>query len=97
MSAPSPRGANGTIDLSGIWTRVAAARPQVPFPEPSDLADYLAAGSSIAMTPGPADTFRKIVAADGAGHPSETCVPKTFPNQVLLPLPIQIVQSPGSN
>jgi hypothetical protein len=42
------------------------------------------------MLPAAAEIYRKIVAADGLGHPSETCLPKTFPNQILLPLPIQI-------
>lgn len=47
------------------------------------------------MQPAAAERYRQIVAADGLGHPSEDCLPKTFPNQILLPLPIQIVQTSG--
>lgn len=95
LNAPAPRTADGTVDLSGIWTRVAPSRPPTPFPLPSDYADYLAKGSVISMLPGVAEIHRSIVANDGRGHPSEQCLPKTFPNQILLPLPIQIAQMRG--
>ena len=94
LSAPTPRSADGAIDLSGIWMRVATTRPELGVPGVSDYARYLIEGSAIDMLPATAETYRKIVAVDGLGHPSETCLPKTFPNQILLPVPIQIVQTP---
>jgi hypothetical protein len=96
LNAPAPRTADGEIDLSGIWLRVAAPRPPSAFPEPSNLSDYLAEGSTIEMLPAAEAKYRTIVAAEGRGHPSERCLPKTFPNQALLPLPIQIARTNGT-
>lgn len=95
LSAPAPRSTDGAIDLSGIWLRVASTRPELGVPGASDYARYLIEGSTIDMLPAAAETYRQIVAVDGLGHPSETCLPKTFPNQILLPAPIQIVQTRG--
>ena len=93
LNAPAPRAADGKGDLSGIWIRVPSSRPEIGVPGVSDYSRYLADGSGIEMVSAAAETYRKIVAADGLGHPSEQCLPKTFPNQILLPAPIQIIQT----
>jgi hypothetical protein len=96
LNAAAPRAADGRVDLSGIWIRVASSRPEIGVPGVSDYSRYLADGAAIDMMSAAAETYRKIVAADGLGHPSEQCLPKTFPNQILLPVPIQIIQTQGT-
>ena len=95
LNAPPPRTPDAKVDLSGIWTRVRSNGPPSIVEGSSDQSRYLLEGSTIDMMPSASETYRKVVAASGLGLPSERCLPKTFPNQILLGIPIQIVQNRG--
>ncbi len=100
LAAPAPRAADGRPDLSGIWLRVLPAQARadnarLPGGFPSDYNNFLAPGSRINMLPRADAIYKTRVASFGAGNPGERCLPKSFPNQILLSLPMQVIQNPG--
>jgi hypothetical protein len=81
-SAPTPRTADGKVDLSGIWS----ADPHFI----TDLNDALAPGESVPLQPWAAKLVKERMAKD---DPTAHCLPAGVPRQV--PHPWRLVQTPA--
>jgi hypothetical protein len=102
LSAPAPRGVDGRPDLSGIWTRSALApgwdlkalRESGVFTD-QNLTYHMPPGASIPFQPWAEALFRERQARNGAGAPSEHCMPTGIPEATLEPPPFKIAQMNG--
>jgi hypothetical protein len=60
------------------------------------MAEYMLPGSEIVMRPPAAELYRqRYEIRQGAGRPSEHCLPHSIPDQMFIPEPMQIVQTKG--
>lgn len=97
LSAPVPRAADGRPDISGLWQRI--VRPEdrarsVGFTD-QNLRVLLPPGETVPFHPWAAALFNQRFAADGAGSPSERCLPKGILAPMLPPVPFKIVSGSG--
>lgn len=94
LSAPAPRSAGGTPDLSGIWMSV---RPAIPEELRGSTGLELLAPKDFVfpMQPWAHDLYEARHARMGAGRPSERCLPHGIPDAMLPATPFKIVHSPG--
>jgi hypothetical protein len=87
LTAPAPRLADGTIDLSGLWNAVDGRyltniAQRAGFPAP--------------FTPTAAAIFKERQDTQGRDRPAGRCLPHTVPDAMLIPgYPWKIVQTPG--
>ena len=89
LSAPVPRTPSGTPDLSGLWIKDKSAYGE-------DLKAYMIAPNEIApMRPEAEAIYKERVGRQGGGRPSESCLPHSIPDAMIVRRPFQIVQTPG--
>ena len=100
LTAPASRAADGHIDLSGIWV-IARGRSNTPPPAvPSGtgnggLRNNLAPGETVPFLPWAAALYKQREDANGAGVPSERCMPHGLPGAMMIPIPFKILQTPA--
>ncbi|MCU1336042.1 MAG: hypothetical protein JWO19_1623 [Bryobacterales bacterium] len=98
LSAPAPRTSEGKPDFTGIW-RIARAPSTTPPPVvPSGtgnggLKNFLPAGETIPFQPWAEELYKKRVASNGIGLPSEHCLPHGLPGAMMIPIAFQIIQT----
>jgi hypothetical protein len=107
LSAPAPKTADGKPDLTGIWgisrQRSAALPSQPPQRAPlvpsgtgnGGLRNFLPPGETIPFQPWAEELYKKRVAANGVGLPSEHCLPHGLPGGMMIPIGFQIMQTPA--
>jgi len=89
LDRPSPRGADGKPDLSGVWNIRAVDSERYRLFLASDFSD-------IPLLPAARQLYDKRLAADGAGRPAERCLPHGLPVDMLLrDSPIRIIHTPA--
>ena len=88
LTAPSPRIAGGTPDLSGIWQRPRGSKP------PSVGSDGIATGIEVLFQPWAAALYKERIVNNSKGTPSERCLPHGITKAVSVPEPFKIVQTP---
>lgn len=96
LSASVPMSSDGHPDLTGLWVSLRSAK------QPADaritgpnLTDYLESPNEIApMLPEAEKIYQERVARNGGGRPSESCLPHSIPDMMLITRPFQIVQTP---
>ena len=100
LSAPAPKTADGKPDLTGIWV---ISRPRSTVPPPvvpsgtgnGGLRNFLPPGETIPFQPWAEELYKKRVAANGVGLPSEHCLPHGLPGAMMIPIGFQIMQTPA--
>ena len=97
LNAPAPRTPDGRPDPSGVWQRVAlpAAVARAAGFTDQNLRLLLPPGETVPFQPWAAALFTQRYAADGAGSPSERCLPKGILAPMLPPVPFKIVPGAG--
>ena len=103
LNAPVPKAPDGKPDLTGLWM---PSRPSGPtrVTGPQGLAvgpnilNFLPAGVDVPpMLPAAAALYAKRGENFYADRPSARCLPHSIPDQMLLSIPVKIVQEhPGS-
>jgi hypothetical protein len=94
LTAPVPRTASGRADLSGIWIRIAATKRDNPAN--NNLLDYMPDGQTISLLPEAAALYQhRRDVLQGAGRPSERCMPHGIPDAMLPGVPFKFVETPG--
>ena len=87
-----PRTSDGKVNLSAPAPKDAAGIP-------NSIAYYMPpgqAGSEIAMKPAAAALYKqRFEVQQGAGRPSEHCLPHSIPDQMFIGVPLQFVQTKG--
>jgi hypothetical protein len=85
LSAPAPKTPDGKPDLSGLWQ-----------PATGKYLENLAADAPAPALPWAEAFAKKVQSSGGAGRPQERCLPHGIPDYDALPMPIKIVQTPGT-
>jgi len=101
LAAPVPKTTDGKPDLSGLWQRQRSANERTNAAieglsiGPS-LENLMRTGEKIPpMLPAAEALYRQRVANLSADRPSGQCLPHGIPDQMLIPVPMKIVQDPG--
>ena len=90
LAAPAPKAADGRPDLSGIWSVAATAGGGPSYL--SNIARDLPGGPPLQPWAKALHDQRK--AAEGAGRPSERCLPHGIPDAMMVRnLPFKIIQN----
>jgi hypothetical protein len=100
VSAPAPRTREGRPDLTGIWV-VQFRRPATPpaaHAVPSGtgnggLRSNLPPGETVPFQPWAEALYKQREASNGAGLPSEHCMPHGHPGAMMIPIPFKIIQT----
>ena len=99
LNAPVPKAADGKPNLTGLWQR---SRGAIQRTGPSGLAmgpnleDYMRPGEKIPpLLPAAEAIYKKRQANFMADRPSASCLPHGIPDQMLIRVPMKIVQNPG--
>ena len=97
LSAPLPRKPDGKPDLSGLWQRLRTNAPRRPGLEMGpNLEDFMRPGETIPpLRPAAAALYQQRQANYMADRPSSRCLPHGIPDQMLIGVPMMIVQDPG--
>jgi len=100
LSAPVPKASDGKPDLSGLWQRSRnTARQRVGnggLAMGPNLADFMRPGETIPPMLPEAEALHKARQANFmADRPSSRCLPHGIPDQMLIGVPMKIVQNPG--
>src|SRR5258708_2778138 len=100
LSAPAPRTSDGKADFTGIWriARPPSSTPPPPVPSGTGnggLKNFLPPGETIPFQPWAEELYKKRVATNGVGLPSEHCLPHGLPGAMMIPIAFQIVQTPA--
>jgi hypothetical protein len=97
LNAPVPRTSDGKPDIFGVWQRVPtppAIAKAAGFTD-QNLELLLPPGETVPFRPPAAALYKQRFSADGAGAPSERCLPKGILAPMLPPVPFKIVPSTG--
>ena len=102
LSAPVPKAADGKPDLTGLWQRARGTnRPtqrtnNAGLAMGPNLADFMRPGETIPPLRPPYDKLHQERMANFmADRPSSRCLPHSIPDQMLIGVPLKIVQNPG--
>ena len=99
LTAPAPRAADGHPDLSGLWQRArgqANQRVVAGLAMGPNLEDFMRPGEKIPpMLPAAEALYKQRQANFMADRPSASCLPHGIPDQMLIRVPMKIVQNPG--
>lgn len=97
LAAPAPKERDGRPDLSGLWQRMRTNAPRRPGLEMGpNLEDFMRPGEKIPPLLPPQDViYQKRQANSMADRPSGRCLPHGIPDQMLIGVPMKIVQNPG--
>ena len=102
LSAPVPKTANGKPNLSGLWQRARGTnRPtqrtnNAGLAMGPNLADFMRPGETIPPLLPPYEALHQSRMANFmAERPSSRCLPHSIPDQMLIGVPLKIVQNPG--
>jgi hypothetical protein len=97
LNAPAPLTPDGRPDISGVWQRIVPPdlRSRSVGPTDQNLQLLLPPGESVPFQPWAASLFQQRYAADGAGSPSERCLPKGILAPMLPPVPFKVVYGAG--
>jgi len=99
LSAPAPKTVDGKPDLSGLWHRVRGPNQRVStagLAMGPNLADFMRPGETIPpMLPAAEALHKQRMANFMADRPSARCLPHGIPDQMLIGVPLKIVQNPG--
>jgi hypothetical protein len=97
LAAAVPKTADGKPDLSGLWQRQLAPnqRADILMIGPN-LEDLMRPGEKIPpLLPAAEAIYQQRRANLSADRPSGRCLPHGIPDQMLIPVPMKIVQNPG--
>lgn len=96
-AAPVPKARDGKPDLSGLWQRMRTNVPRRPGLEMGpNLEDFMRPGEKIPPLLPPEDViYQKRLANSMADRQSSRCLPHGIPDQMLIGVPMKIVQNPG--
>jgi hypothetical protein len=98
LTAPVPKAADGKPDLSGLWRRVQGPnqRNAGGLAMGPNLEDFMRPGEKIPpMLPAAEALYQQRRANFMADRPSARCLPHGIPDQMLIRVPLKIVQNPG--
>ena len=98
LAAPVPKAADGKPDLSGLWqrTRGTEQRRIAGLAMGPNLEDFMRPGEKIPpLLPAAEALYQRRVANFMADRPSARCLPHGIPDQMLIRVPMKIVQNPG--
>ena len=98
LAAPVPKAADGKPDLTGLWlrTRGPNQRTNTGLAMGPNLEDFMRPGEKIPpMLPAAAALHKRRMANFMKDRPSASCLPHGIPDQMLIRVPMKIVQNPG--
>jgi len=97
LAAPVPKAADGKPDLSGLWQRMRNPNQRVTaLAMGPNLEDFMRPGETIPpMLPAAQALHQQRQANLMADRPSSKCLPHGIPDQMLIGVPMKIVQDPG--
>jgi hypothetical protein len=99
LSARAPKTSDGKPDLSGIWQSIPPTGPSGGVNTEGigpDLRHFIVPPNEIApMLPEAAAIYKNRSERLGAGRPSESCLPHSIPDMMLVSRPFKIVQNRG--
>jgi hypothetical protein len=100
LSAPAPKASDGKPDLSGLWqrqrTRGTQQRSNNGLAMGPNLEDFMRPGEKIPpLLPAAEAIYKQRLANFMADRPSARCLPHSIPDQMLIGVPLKIVQNPG--
>jgi hypothetical protein len=101
LNAPAPKAPDGKPDLTGLWMpsrRPGPTRVSGPqgLPVGPNILNFLPPGVDVPpMLPAAAALYAKRGENFYADRPSARCLPHSIPDQMLLSIPVKIVQTPG--
>jgi hypothetical protein len=102
LAAPVPKTADGKPDLTGRWQRArGTGRPtqrtnNAGLAMGPNLADFMRPGETIPPLLPPYEALHQQRMANFmADRPSSHCLPHSIPDQMLIGVPLKIVQNPG--
>ena len=97
LAAATPKAFDGKPDLSGLWQRMRNNMPRRPGLEMGpNLEDFMRPGETIPpLLPAAAALYKQRLANFMADRPSSRCLPHGIPDQMLIGVPLKIVQNAG--
>jgi hypothetical protein len=102
LAAPVPKAADGKPDLTGLWQRARGMNRPVQrtggagLAMGPNLADFMRPGETIPPLLPPYEALHQQRMANFmADRPSSHCLPHGIPDQMLIGVPMKIVQNPG--
>ena len=97
LSSPLPKTLDGKPDLTGLWQRMRNPNQRVTtLAMGPNLEDFMRPGEKIPpMLPAAEALHRQRQANFMADRPSSRCLPHGIPDQMLIGVPMKIVQNPG--
>lgn len=98
LAAAVPKASDGKPDLSGLWERAPGInqRRAAGLAMGPNLEDFMRPGETIPpLLPAAEALYQKRRANFMADRPSARCLPHGIPDQMLIRVPMKIVQHPG--
>lgn len=98
LKAPFPKTSDGKPDLSGLWVsrRPAAETRDSNTGVGPDIRSYIEPPNEPpVLLPAAAALFQTRLETFGAGRPSESCLPHSIPDMMLIGRPFKFVQNPN--